>query len=138
MEYETLVVTEYENIVLIELNRPNKANAINHVMWTELKQVFEWLDATHKMRVGVLSAKGKYFTSGIDLTFLNSIKVEISQISEGYKQEHLRGIIFELQSAVSAIEKCRKPVLAAGDGGFGCVGLYTHTATTSVAPPRTT
>lgn len=119
MKFETLLVSEADGVAHIELNRPEKANAMNGVMWKELKTAFDWLDSSHA-RVGVLSARGKNFSAGIDFDLLMAVKAETSAMHDGLRQERLREIIGELQDAISAAELCRKPILAAIHGA--CVG----------------
>lgn len=119
MIFETLVVSVAEGVAHIELNRPEKANAMNGVMWKEIKAAFDWLDSSHA-RVGVLSARGKNFTAGIDFELLMAVKAGTSAMPEGLRQGRLREIIGELQDAISAAELCRKPILAAIHGA--CIG----------------
>ena len=119
MKFETLAVSEENGIAHIELNRPDKANAMNGTMWKELKTAFDWLDSS-AARVGVLSARGKNFTAGIDLGLLQSVQAEMDALPQGTRQASLRARIIELQSALSAAESCRKPVLAAIHGA--CIG----------------
>lgn len=119
-DFETLAVTfpathsslqADNNIALIELNRADKANAMNETMWRELEECFQWLDSEPGVRVVVLAAKGKHFCSGIDLGMFNDIVA--SEAEAARKSEQLRLIIKRLQGNLTAIERCRKPVLAA-------------------------
>ena len=119
MDFETLTVTETNGVAHIELNRPEKANALNRAMWKDLRSAFDGLSAG-RARVGVLSARGRHFTAGIDLDLVAESKSEMAGLSEGRRQESLREIIVELQEAVSAAESCRKPILAAVHGA--CIG----------------
>jgi enoyl-CoA hydratase/carnithine racemase len=119
MNFETLVVTETDGVAHIELNRPDKVNAFNATMWKELRQAFDWLSTSHA-RVGVLSARGRHFTAGIDIALLVATQSEISALPEGSRQEKLKELIAEFQQAISAAESCRKPVLAAIHGA--CIG----------------
>jgi len=118
--FETLAVGLEHNVATIALNRPDKANAINAQMWKELKDAFQWIDATPEARVGILSSNGKHFCAGIDLEFLMSLNMEVNPMSEGRKQERMKQIIEELQATISAAEKCRKPILAEIHGS--CIG----------------
>lgn len=118
--FETITVSSENRIANIQLNRPRKANAINATMWKELRDVFDWVDRTPEVRVAVLSGQGKHFSAGIDFEFLLSISTETSDLSEGRKQEYLRQLIIGLQDSVTAIERCRKPVIAAIHGA--CMG----------------
>ncbi len=119
MNFETLIVTEADGVARIELNRPEKANALSGVMWKEMRAAFDWVSAS-RARVGVLSARGKHFTAGIDFDLLVAMKSETAALPEGMRQERLRELIGELQSAINAAESCRKPMLAAIHGA--CVG----------------
>jgi len=119
MNLETLAISESDGVAHIELNRPDKANALTGPMWKDLRSAFDWL-STSRARVGVLSARGKHFTAGIDLDLLTGMQSEIAGLSEGRKQERLREFIVELQEVISAAESCRKPILAAIHGA--CMG----------------
>jgi enoyl-CoA hydratase len=118
--YETLAVTITEGVARVDLNRPDKGNCLNAVMWQELGRAFNELSSTAHVRTIVLGGAGKHFSTGIDLEYLMVIGKELDRLSEGRKQEALRHIIAELQASVSAIEECPKPVLAA-IAGF-CLG----------------
>lgn len=119
-EFEALTVSLENRVAYIQLSRPEKANAINATIWKELKDVFDWVDGTPEVRVAVLSGQGKHFSAGIDFEFLMAIYNEVSELSEGRRQERLRQIIIGLQDSVTAIERCRKPVIAAIHGA--CIG----------------
>lgn len=109
-----------QHIAQVAFNRPEKANSLPLAAWEEMQAIFEHLDETPEVRVVVLSGEGKHFCAGIDLSLLMDIQ-QFQQIDcEGRKREALRKFIFKLQNCISAIEKCRKPVLAAIHGG--CVG----------------
>ncbi|KGO33365.1 MAG: crotonase/enoyl-CoA hydratase family protein [Desulfoprunum sp.] len=127
MNFETLSISETDGVVHIELNRADKANAMNGAMWKELRSAFAWL-STSSARVGVLSGQGKHFTAGIDLDMLTEIRSEIADLSEGRRQERLKEIIVELQETISAAESCKKPILAAIHGACMGAGIDLVTA----------
>ena len=112
-DFETLVVTLEDGVAHIEFNRADRANAFNRTMWHELGAVMRAVDAATGARVAVLSGRGRHFTAGIDLAFLAELQAELAPLGPGRRQEQLLRNIRELQDAVSAIENCRKPVLAA-------------------------
>ncbi len=120
MTYETLTVTLENNIALICLNRPDKANAMNMTMWQEIRAAFEWVDQTPEARVAILEGEGKIFTSGIDLQMMMGLGAQIQNDCDGRKRESLRSVILNLQDTLSSLERCRKPVLAAVHGA--CIG----------------
>ena len=118
--YQRFTVQITNKIADVRFNRPDKANALDQQAWHELQAVFEELDQLPEVRVIILSGEGKHFCSGIDLSMLMSVRQKTTGLGEGRARELIRQFILELQSAISAIEKCRKPVLAAID--HACVG----------------
>ena len=120
MEFRTLKVALDGPVASIELNRPERANAMELGMWTELRDAMRWLDETAAARVGVISGAGKHFTSGIDLGMLAGIQAQIRDDCDGRSREKLRRVILDLQDTLSSIERCRKPLIAAIHGA--CVG----------------
>lgn len=118
--FNTLTVTLSENIAEICLDRPDKSNAMNAAMWQEIRQAFDWVDRTPEARVAILSGAGKNFCAGIDLAMLGGIQQQIANPDAARSREALRRLILDLQDCLSAIERCRKPVLAAIQGA--CVG----------------
>ena len=117
--FDTLTLAIENHIAQVQLNRPDKANAMNLPMWGELQTCFEYLSEASEVRVVVLSGAGKHFCSGIDLGMFSSVLDE-DQVEPARKAEAMRQTILRLQANLSAIEKCRKPVLAAIHGM--CVG----------------
>ncbi len=118
-EYKTLLFEVKDQIADIRFNRPQQANAMNLDLWYEIKRAFEQVERSPEIRVAILSGEGRHFCSGIDLTLLQELLDE--DIScEARKREKLRLTILEMQDCLSAIERCRKPVLAAVHGG--CIG----------------
>ena len=120
MDYKNFTVEIENHIAHVRFNRPEKANALDQTSWDEMKQIFEALDENEEVRVGVLSGEGKHFCAGIDLALLMDIGRVNSEKCEGRKREKLFHTIKGLQASINAIEKCRKPVLAAIHKG--CIG----------------
>lgn len=118
--YETLKIELAEHVATVEMNRPDKANAMNLRMWLELREAFAWIDGEPEVRVAVLRGAGPLFTSGIDLELLGSVRQEIADPCEGRMREKLRRLILDLQDSLTSLERCRKPVLAAIHGH--CLG----------------
>ena len=119
--FETLALRMEQHVAWVALNRPDKANAMNEAMWAELQQCFEGLDAEPCVRVVVLCGEGKNFCAGIDLGMFAGLADLMSQQSElGRRIEWFRRHIKMLQGNLTAIEQCRKPVIAAIQGN--CVG----------------
>jgi enoyl-CoA hydratase len=116
----TLALDLAEGIAEIRLDRPDKSNAMNDAMWQEIRQAFEWADATPEVRVVILSGAGRNFCAGIDLALLAGIQQRIAHPDGARSREALRRLILDLQDCLSAVERCRKPVIAAIQGA--CIG----------------
>jgi len=109
--FETLELSIEEQVATVHLNRPDKANAMNGAMWDELQQCFEWLDEQSSVRVVILAGNGKHFCAGLDLGVFGSLQGDSGDPAR--RAEHMRRTILRLQGNLTAIEKCRVPVLAA-------------------------
>ena len=109
--FETLELEIEQHVATVKLNRPDKANAMSTTMWEELQTCFEWLDDEPSVRAIILAGNGKHFCSGIDLGMFGSVVGTVTEHAR--RAEALRRTILRLQGNLSAIEKCRKPVLAA-------------------------
>jgi enoyl-CoA hydratase len=120
MNFKTLKVSLADAIAHVELNRPEKANAMEEAMWHDIRDAMRWADETPEIRVIVISGAGKPFTSGIDLAMLASIGAHIKDDCDGRSREKLRRLILDLQDTLTSIERCRKPVIATVHGA--CVG----------------
>jgi enoyl-CoA hydratase len=121
----SVLALEVRNAVAhLALNRPDKANAMNATLWQELREAFVWADETPEIRAVVLYANGKLFSAGIDLELLMSVS-SMTQDSKyancaGRVREDVRRLLVQLQAAITSIERCRKPVIAAVHGA--CIG----------------
>lgn len=107
-------------VATVVLNRPANANALDATVWREIRQCFEWLDMTAEARAIVLSGNSRNFCSGIDFVMLADIRKQVSSTEGSHGREMLRRIIADLQDCLNALERCRKPVLAAIHGA--CIG----------------
>jgi enoyl-CoA hydratase len=112
--YETLELTLEEAVLTVCLNRPDKANSMNAPMWRELQAVFEWADVEPAVRAVILAGNGRHFCAGIDLSLFSSVvDGGGSGRDSGRVGEQVRLNVLRLQDNLTAIERCRKPVLAA-------------------------
>jgi enoyl-CoA hydratase len=114
-EFETIAVERCDNRVLIvTLNRPEAANALNTQMGLDLMELFEALTVDLMgLRAVVLTGQGaKAFCAGGDLKQRNGMT------DEAWQAQHL---VFERM--LRAILACPIPVIAAVNGaayGGGC------------------
>lgn len=114
-DYKAFQVELADKIAHVQINRPEKVNAMNEDFWSEIVEVFRWIDETDEVRAVVLSGAGKHFSSGIDLMMLAKVGGELGK-DVGRNAEKLRRKILQLQASFNAVDQCRKPVLAAIQG----------------------
>ena len=111
-----LKVEKSGHVAWLVLNRPQQRNTMTMEFFEEITRCFEEFDADPEVRVVVVRAEGKSFTAGLDLV---AAQVLLGDGSAVYR-DWLYRKIKELQASMTAIEKCRKPVIAAIHGH--CIG----------------
>ena len=113
--FETITVEQpREQTVLVTLNRPEVANALNTQMGLDLQEVFDGFCAAPNQQrcVVITGAGGKAFCAGGDLKQRNGMT------DEQWQDQHL---IFERM--VRAMMACPVPVIAAVNGAAYAGGL---------------
>lgn len=118
-EYQAFKVELKNSIAHVQINRPEKYNAMNAAFWSEIVEIFKWIDEADAVRAVVISGAGKHFSAGIDLMMLASLANELGK-DVGRNARLLRKTILRLQASFNAVDNCRKPVLAAIHGY--CIG----------------
>ena len=112
-EYETILVQKEQGVAVVTINRPDKLNALNSKVLSELGAAFDQLGADAEVKVVLLTGAGeKAFVAGAD-------------IAEMVSYGPLEGVRFAEvgQRLLSAIETLPKPVIAVVNGfalGGGC------------------
>ncbi|XP_038879602.1 delta(3,5)-Delta(2,4)-dienoyl-CoA isomerase, peroxisomal isoform X2 [Benincasa hispida] len=104
----------------LRLHRPSHHNALTTELFAELRQAFSYLDQNPEVHVIILSGSGKHFCAGIDLKSTASNFSKLQSEERGRAGERLRREIKWMQESITAIEECRKPVIASIHGG--CIG----------------
>lgn len=107
MEYQTLLFEQIGNYGLITLNRPDKLNALNFQLFTELDELIRKIELNSSIRAIILTGSGeKAFAAGADIVELNSSDTPASgrQFSEYGSKVMLR------------LEQLRIPIIAAING----------------------
>lgn len=99
----------------LEMNRPEKANAMTPDFWEDLPRIAETLGNDPQVRVIVLSGRGNHFTGGMDLAAFQGI-MELTGAEPGRAALALRDLVLKLQGSLSSLEKVRVPVIAAIHG----------------------
>lgn len=79
----------------ITLNRPEKRNALNSEMVTELKEAFKQASDDDSCKVIVLKAEGAAFSAGADLAYLQQLQE--NSYEENYADSsHLKGLFEQI------------------------------------------
>ena len=107
------------HVVEICLNRPVAMNTMNNDFWDELPAIIKALDRQAVARVIIISARGKHFTAGMDLSVFDSLGGDPNH-EPARAAEKSRRWILEMQEAFTTIEKARMPVISAVQGA--CIG----------------
>lgn len=113
MEYKNIIVNIHDRLATVTINRPDKLNALNEEIKTELEEVFISFVENKDVGAVILTGAGeKAFVAGADIVELASLTVESG------KEFARKG-----QELYSLIENLGKPVIAAVNGyalGGGC------------------
>lgn len=117
--FETLEISIDGAIAHVALNRPEKLNAMNAVMFREVGAAFRALDEITAVRAIVLSANGRLFTAGLDLKDSGEVLGQQNGDPARIREKLRRHILF-LQDCFTALEDCRVPVIACVHGA--CLG----------------
>ena len=73
MRFDTIEVFKKTDIATVSLNRPEVHNAMNESLMKELTNCFTDISNDNKIRVVVLTGKGKSFCAGADLNWMKSM-----------------------------------------------------------------
>jgi enoyl-CoA hydratase/carnithine racemase len=95
------------HILKIRVNRPEKHNALSPEMYSDLGKALAQLDGDDNLRVGLIHAEGKHFTSGIELDKWAPIFAQ----GKGFPLDSDAIDMFALSG-----RRCRKPLIIALQG----------------------
>jgi len=111
--YSTLLATLEEGIYTLTVNRPDKLNALNRDVFTDLDQAVTEIESNAAIRSAVIIGAGaKAFVAGADITEFG-----------GLSREEAMALAKRGQDIFRRIENCSKPIIAAVNGfalGGGC------------------
>ncbi len=127
-EYEFYLVEKRPPVAWVYLNRPEKKNAMGPAAWQEPEAIFSELDNDPEIRAIVIAGKGACFSGGIDLMdMIPELPELMDPEQKGGVKLKLLSKIKALQTAISSVETCKKPVIAAIHGY--CIGAGLDLAT---------
>ncbi len=101
-----------KNIGIIYLNRPDKRNAMDWSFWRDLPFVIEEIDKDPSIHVFVIAARGKSFSTGLDLDNFFGEFQHIVQGEMGEGREKLYELILLMQKGINAVYESKKPSIA--------------------------
>lgn len=114
MEYKTIELIQEEEIAYLYLNRPKVLNALNETMKNELIHALQETEEDHRIRVIILTGRGRGFCAGADLN-------RFIELQEG-DVDHKKKSKFGSVDFPRAFVQYPKPIIAAINGpsyGFG-------------------
>jgi 2-(1,2-epoxy-1,2-dihydrophenyl)acetyl-CoA isomerase len=112
---ETLIVERQGGVVTVTMNRPERKNAANGVMLTELPAVFAEVERNAQDRVMILTGAGGSFCTGADLSDPNGPATDSSRSGLARMRR--------LGDVALALHRVTKPTIAKVDGHAVGAGL---------------
>jgi enoyl-CoA hydratase len=128
MPYACFKLDVTDHIAHIRFSRPEKMNSFIPEFWRELPEAVDEISDNARARVIVLSAEGKHFTSGMDISVFMQGALDADPTNREIAAEAFRHKVKSLQRTFSALENARQPVLAAIQGGAIGAGVDLATA----------
>lgn len=111
--YNTLITELNAGIFIITINRPEKLNALNKDVFSDLDAVVNEINSREDIKSAIITGSGtKAFVAGADITEFNSLT-----------QEEAKALAQRGQDIFLKIERSHKPIIAAVNGfalGGGC------------------
>ena len=111
--YQTLLTSLENNVLTITINRPDKLNALNKDVFTDLENVINEIESDPNIKSAIITGAGpKAFVAGADISEFG-----------GFNKEQAMALAKRGQDIFLKIERCNKPIIAAVNGfalGGGC------------------
>jgi enoyl-CoA hydratase/carnithine racemase len=114
--FETLIWTRSGSVLTVTLNRPERLNAFNAVMFAELGHAVDVASKTSDIRVIVFTGAGRAFCSGADLS-------SVTEYHAGAEGDTLAQGIRQAQSVFDRVERLPQPTIAVMNGHAVGAGL---------------
>jgi len=101
-----------KNVAVIYLNRPEKRNAMDWSFWRDLPFVIEEINANPSVHAFLIAARGKSFSTGLDLdNFFGEFKhIVQGELADG--REKLYELVLLMQKGINAVYESKKPSIA--------------------------
>ncbi len=106
---EVIIYQKAKGLATITLNRPEVLNALDMETFSQLEAVVEDLQKDPRVRIVLITGTGRAFCSGIDITFLNTIR----EMNSSQFRSWLRRVQEKIFKNLVSLEK---PVIAKING----------------------
>ena len=123
MGYSCFTLEISGGVAHLRFSRPDKFNSFTPEFWRELPDAVNAVSDDARARVIVLTAEGKHFTAGMDISVFMSGALDAPPDNREVAAEAFRHQVKALQATFSALENARQPVLAAIQGGAVGAGV---------------
>ena len=114
MTYESITVEREGRVARVTLNRPEKLNAINAQMESELTEVIPQLDQDDEVGAVVVTGAGRAFCAGGDVSQMPGSASKQDQRSRNV--DDIRRGFKGAQSVVLGLQRMQKPVIGMMNG----------------------
>jgi len=118
--YQTLLTSIENNVLTVTIHRPDKLNALNKDVFTDLDKALNDIEKNPEIRSAIITGAGpKAFVAGPKAFVAGA---DISEFSN-YSKEQAMEMAKRGQDIFFKIERCNKPIIAAVNGfalGGGC------------------
>lgn len=120
-KFESVRVTVTDHVAEVLMCATGKAPRMGPAFWNEFSQVFRAIDGDDSVRAVLLRGEGQHFSTGLDLVAMGAeVAPLVGQPSFVTERTKLIELIERMQSAITAVARCKKPVVAAIHGH--CLG----------------
>jgi enoyl-CoA hydratase len=109
--YETISIEKQDGIAILTLNRPERLNAVNGTMHSELMTLFLDVQADQDVRAAVLTGAGRAFCAGGDFGSGADMRTKSGLV-----------MIQEARRIVDNLLDCEKPIVSAVNGAAAGLG----------------
>jgi len=116
---EVLTVERDGHVAVLWLDSPERRNAMGPALWADLPVAMQELSEDDEVRSVVVAAKGRDFTVGLDLKAMGGTLAG-GGTSQAARARRFLKDVRRLQDAITSLEACAKPVIAAVHGW--CIG----------------
>jgi len=115
MNYQAIVLEKKDNIAVITLNRPERLNAMNPQMSSELSSAVDEVEKDDEVKVLVITGAGRGFCSGGDVGGMTRGTEEGTGTARGAREMQQR-LSQGTSRVIPKLQKMQKPTIAMVNG----------------------